>query len=128
MAMVRKLFVASLAHLVLVSSAYAGQLAGGPIFGGPTQGSATCYVFNFGTPPVTIGSFGILDQNGNSTTLSANLCGTSLANGTGCAFSALIGNGLAYSCYLDVSKVASLRGSMDIRNSAGTVLANTPLR
>jgi hypothetical protein len=103
-------------------------LAGGPIYGGNTQTTAVCHVFNSGGHPAVFDLVRIIDQNGNDAVLDRNSCSPSIDAARSCAISATIRKNLAYSCQMTMStSKANLRGSMDIRGS-GVILVNIELR
>ena len=109
--------------------ANADTLAGGAIYGGPSQTTATCYLYNAGTGPVTVTTNSII-RRGTLTplTLTYDDCST-LAAGATCFIEANIENGSAHSCRMVVSPSgADVRGSFEIRNSSAQVLSNTELR
>jgi hypothetical protein len=103
-------------------------LAGGPIYGGNTQTTAVCHVFNSGGNTAVFDLVRIIDQNGNDAILNKNSCSPSIDSSLSCAISATIQSNLAYSCQMTMStSKTNLRGSMDIRGS-GVILVNIELR
>jgi hypothetical protein len=108
--------------------ANADVLAGGPIYGGNTQTTAVCHVFNAGGHTAVFDLVRIIDQHGFDATLDKNSCSPTLGSAESCAISANIQSNLAYACQITTStSKANLRGSMDIRGS-GVILVNIELR
>ena len=118
--------------LGLTTSAFADDLlAGGNLFGGPTQTRVVCSFFNAGNQPVSIISPRLLDQFGTSFPLTGNQCDdtpTLAANRT-CGIFVDINAQRSWSCRARISpNKQNVRGVLDIRDTTGSVLANTELR
>ena len=129
--------IALVVSLVLLTSTAAGAvsfnyLATGDVFGGVTQTSAHCYVFNVGAS-IKILSGAIRDDTGAIVPVpaSSDTCtGATLAQFKSCTIDA---NGpLTFQTYectiLTRGSTAGLRGVMDIRDSNMNVLINSNLR
>lgn len=118
--------------LAIGFTAQADILAGGHIYGGPTQKQAICYIYNAGTGPATITSKAIVREPGINLSFVYDSCasnGSTLAAGASCGIAANIVNNLAHACRVVVSPSgADVRGSLELRTSTGTVLNNVELR
>lgn len=114
----------------LAGSANADILASGPINGGQSQTTATCYLFNAGAGTVSISSEGI--RRGASTAplaLTHDFCGSTLASGASCVIQANTAFGDAHSCRFVVSPSgADVRGSFEVRDSIGNILNQADMR
>jgi hypothetical protein len=122
--------IALVTSLVLLTgtAARAEYLATGAVFGGPSQFSANCYVFNVG-PPITIVAAEIRNQKGAIVTTSNTCTRATLAQFATCGVSATSLTFQTYECDVETSGTnADLRGVMDIRNGASDVLINSNLR
>jgi hypothetical protein len=108
-------------------------LATGGQFGGPSQTTAHCYVFNAGNFPVIITSAVIRNQAGAAYTGTDTCTAAYLFPNATCNVDVAISAtpGLAVtSCTIELNNdgSANLRGIMDIRDSSGDVLINSILR
>jgi hypothetical protein len=105
--------------------------ATGKIYGGSSQFSAVCYIFNSGSTPVTIISGAINDESG-ANAVTSTTCqpdSTPLAPGAGCLFKAsYVGPGSAFDCYITAIDSAGLRGSLEIRDYSSALLQAQSLR
>ena len=125
---VKKVLFSMSVLLGVITVARADILAAGAAYGGPTQTSAVCYVFNAGPGPVSITSNLIIREPNVSLVLSFDTCGV-LAAGASCGTAVPIVNNLAHSCRMIVSPSgADVRGSFELRDSSGRVLNNLELR
>jgi hypothetical protein len=116
------------ALLTMAGAANATTLAGGAIYGGPTQTTAVCYLFNAGNSTVSVSGSEIVRQNTGPVPLAQNNCGTLAAGGI-CAILANVGNVGSDACKFVISPDgAAVRGTLEIRNSGSTVLQNEELR
>ena len=61
--MMRRTLAITAMLLGLNTAVHADILAAGAIYGGPTQSTAACYIFNAGTGPVAVLSNQILRQD-----------------------------------------------------------------
>ena len=108
-------------------AARADILATGAMYGGPTQNTAVCYLFNAGTGPVNVVTNQIIREPNISLLLAFDNCGV-LAAGSTCSIVANLANNVPHSCKFVLSPSgADVRGVMEIR-SGGTVLQNSNLR
>ena len=110
------------------SPAHAGILAAGTIYGGPTQVTAVCYLFNAGTTGVVITSIAIYDEVGNAYPVVSNNCSGSLAMHRSCRTVAHIFDGIPYACRAVASITSNLRGNLELRDASGYVLNSQQLR
>ena len=121
--------LAGLGLLTIGATAQADILAGGASYGGISQATATCYIYNAGSGPVTIASRTIIREPNIALTPFFSSCAASLAAGSSCGFSASIVNNLAHSCRVVLSPSgAEVRGSMEFRSSTGDLLNSVELR
>ena len=108
-----------------VASAGAVTLASPPILGSSSQNMADCFIYNFGSTPVTI-SGQIMDQNGNILSISGNnnTCTGGLAAGKTCSISNST-NVLPvdYTCKITVSgsSTTSVRAVLELRQRTGVL-------
>jgi hypothetical protein len=109
------------------SVAQADILAGGAAYGGPTQYTGVCYLYNAGGGSVTVSSIHIYDEVGNAYITLSDSCTTILAGRT-CRTVSRIFDGNAYSCKAVVSSKANVRGRLELRKSDGTYLTHQELR
>ncbi len=124
----KPIHLAVLAILAGASTAQAQTFATGPIYGGPTQTTGICTLYNAGTVSVSLASADIRDQNGNVPTATTG-CPVTLVPGAACRITlALPATGLAYACEAAAGAPSSLRGSFSLENSTGVVLNSQPLR
>jgi hypothetical protein len=107
--------------------AKAELLAAGAAYGGPTQYTGVCYLFNAGTTSVSVSSISIYDEVGNAYISLSNNC-SSLAPKRACRTVSRIFEGIAYSCRALVSLKANIRGELEFRTSTGVVLTNLEMR
>ena len=125
---IKKTVFAVTALLGLSAAAQADILAAGASYGGPTQSSAVCYVYNAGTGPVTVTSNLIVREPNVALPLAFDSC-AALAPGSSCGIQAFIVNNLAHSCRMTVTPSgADVRGTFELRNGSGEVLNNVELR
>ncbi len=124
----RRVLTTTVLLLGLSVAAHADILATGAMYGGPTQNTAVCYLFNAGTGPVTVVSNQILREPNINLPLSFDGCGV-LAAGNSCGIAVNnIVNNAAHSCKFVLSPSgADVRGVMEIRSGL-TVLQNSTLR
>jgi hypothetical protein len=111
-------------------TAHAATLAAGPMFGGPSQTIATCYLFNAGTEPVIVVTNQILREGSpaSNRSLAPDLCGETLAPNSSCAIQANIDNLAAHICKFTVSpSAATVRGGFEVR-AGNVVLKRADLR
>jgi hypothetical protein len=122
---------AAIGLMFLTSAAYADDiLAGGPLFGSPSQKTAVCFVYNGGTTNVTLAVPRILQPGGFPLPLTSNTCRTTLAPGQICQVTAVIDN-LQYSCLTRIGpSKANVHGMLEVRdqNPFQVILQNTELR
>jgi hypothetical protein len=126
--MIRSVLMGISIVLAVGSTAKAADiLAGGGIYGGHTQTTATCYLFNAGNSAVSISSLLIYNDSGGATTVDAGNCGTKLGARKQCfVFSGILNT--SYACRAIVASKTNLRGNLQIRNVDGVVLINVELR
>jgi hypothetical protein len=112
-----------------------GLLAGGPVFLGPTQQLASCYVFNAFGPPSIVGlsSLQIIGQDGQPIALTLNTCGTMLLGSEMCVIQGAILNNSAYACAVETPRsgtggVPSLRGLLQIGTEENPSMVTIPLQ
>ena len=118
-----------LCAVIWASPADAVQIFGaGAIYGSDAQVTGVCYLFNAGDTTVTIYSIAIFDEVANDYVPVSNSCGATLLKHRTCRTVARVFSGIAYSCRATVSSAVYLRGSLELRDTAGTVLSNTPMR
>ena len=107
-------------------------LAGGALFGGPSQTRAICYFYNAGNQAVTIKGMQIRDRFGTIKPLVINECGpsgSSLGKGVSCGIAANIVNNLPHSCKVRVDPSKDeVRGVLEIRDGSQNVLQSIDLR
>jgi hypothetical protein len=122
--------MAAMLVLGVGTTAHAQQiLSGGPLFGGPSQFRAVCYIYNSGTTTLSLSGTQIASQFGQVMPLVVNECGATLAAGRGCGIAADIANNLPYTCKTVVSpNKNTARGVLEVRNSAQVSLTNVELR
>jgi hypothetical protein len=103
----------------------ATTLAAGAIFGGPTQNTAVCYLYNAGGSPVSVSGSQIVQQFIGPVPLTVNQCGASLVAGGICGIAA---NAAPHACKFVISPDGgAVRGTLEIRSGL-TVLKNVELR
>jgi len=102
-------------------------LGAGAAYGGPSQMTGVCYLFNAGSSDVIVSSILIYDKVGNPYTALSNNCAT-LKPKRACRTVARIFDGIAYSCRALVSLKANVRGELELRSSTGVTLTNLELR
>jgi len=108
-------------------AARADVLATGALYGGPTQNTAVCYLFNAGSGPVTVVSNQIIREPNLNLALSFDGCSV-LAAGSSCGIAAPILNNVAHSCKFVLSQSgADVRGVLEMRSGL-TVLSTSDLR
>jgi hypothetical protein len=126
----KRLALTTLSVLIgLGGAAQADIHAAGPVFGGSTQTTIICRVFNFGTAAVSITTRLIFDSNGTMVNPTVgDSCGAPLAVNGSCAYGAPATGNLAYSCRVIDSTAGStsLSGAAEISNTTG-VLSALPL-
>jgi hypothetical protein len=122
--------IAAMLVLGIGTTAHAQQiLSAGPLFGGPSQARAVCYIYNSGTTPLGLSGTQIASQFGVVQTLVVNQCGAALAPGQACGIAADIANNLPYTCKTVVSpNKSTARGVLEVRNSSQVSLTNVELR
>jgi hypothetical protein len=129
--MMRRTLAITALLLGLSAAAHADILAAGVMYGGSTQNTAVCYLFNAGTGPVTVVSNQIFRESQPVVNLPLNFdsCGATLAPNSSCGIAVNnIANGFAHACKFVLSpSAAAVRGVMEIRAGA-TVLKNVDLR
>lgn len=104
-------------------------LAGGPLFGGPAQARAVCYIYNAGTRTLRLSQTAIISQFGEVQQLVVDQCGTTLGPGQACGIAADIANNLPYSCRTVVRpSKRDARGVLEVRNVLQVSLTNVELR
>lgn len=127
----RRIFATTAILLGLSVTAHADILAAGSMYGGPTQNTAVCYLFNGGTGPVGIVSNQIFreGQPAVNLALSFDSCGATLAPNSSCGIAVNnIANGAAHLCKFVLSPSAdNVRGGFELRNGL-VVLTNVDLR
>jgi hypothetical protein len=102
-------------------------------YGGNTQNTVDCILYNAGTSPVSVSGAKIASAFNGSLPLTFNNC-VSLAAGNFCTIQAnIVNNDISHACKVDVSSLLDVRGSLVIRNvnaKFGTdqVLIDVPLR
>ncbi len=107
----------------------AATLAGGPVYGGGTQNTATCYFFNAGSGFQSIRSAQLIPQGGGPVHNDHDNCtGTNLGPNGICVIQADgISNGVPFACkFLFSGQPAFARGELELRQGS-TVLHNLPL-
>lgn len=125
----KAIIVAALAALAAAPAAHAQVFGTGSLYGGPTQATIVCYIFNTGTTPVTLSTLSIFTGSG-AVAASSTTCPTSLAAGKGCG----VGNNdgvnpsQQYSCAMQPVKSQTLRGSLEIRDNGNNILAAQEMR
>ena len=126
--MLRRVLVTAVLLLGVSAAAHADILATGAMYGGPTQNTAVCYLFNAGTGPVTVVSNQIIREPNINLGLSFDGCGVLVA-GSSCGIAVNnIANNAAHSCKFVLSPSgADVRGVMELRQGL-TVLQNAELR
>jgi hypothetical protein len=96
-----------------------------PAWGGLTQNTVFCYVFNANTSPVNINFvlLQIFGERNRNVPLTGQNCGNTLAPSATCYFFAAVPNNSAHSCRVITSGsfIHALRGSIEVRN-ANTIL------
>ncbi len=127
----RRIFATTAILLGLSVTAHADILAAGSMYGGPTQNTAVCYLFNGGTGPVGIVSNQIFREGQPAVNLLLNFdsCGATLAPNSSCGIAVNnIANGFAHACKFVLSpSAAAVRGGFEARAGL-TVLKNMELR
>lgn len=117
--------------LGLSTAAHAAILAAGSMYGGSTQNTAVCYLFNAGTWPVTFLSKQIFREGQPVVNLVLNFdsCGAVLARNSSCAIAVNnIAAGAAHGCKFVLSQTAAeVRGTFEARSGL-VVLKNVELR
>ncbi len=113
--------------LGITAAAHADILAGGPIYGGPGQDNAVCYLFNAGTGTVTVSSNQIIRLDGTVVTLDTDTC-ASLGPNKGCVIHGVVTDPQTYSCKMVISpSAADVRGAFELRSNL-SVLKSIELR
>src|SRR5947209_1372722 len=117
------------ALFALVGTAQAEILAGGPIYGEPSQVAAICYVYNTGGTALSLGVPHIRDLNGVLRPLDVNNCTDTLGAGRGCAWAGRISDKIANECDISVGpSTANARGALEIRTGGQDILSSAQLR
>ena len=123
--------VCTVALLGTSGVSHADTLASGALYGGSNQTVAVCYIFNAGIRPIAFVSRNIHSQYDGILAIGTRYyddCGTSLVPGGVCGFSHTIKN-QGYSCKVTIKdSTATVRGTMEIRDTNNLVLANSELR
>jgi hypothetical protein len=113
----------------LIGSAQAEILAGGPIYGGPAQVAAICYVYNTGSTALALGTPHIRDQAGMVLLLDINNCSATLSGHDGCGWATRISDKVANECDIGVGpSKANARGALEIRTGSQGILKSIELR
>ena len=87
------------ALITMGTAANATTLAAGGIFGGTTQNTATCRLFNSGASAVSILTRQIIREGTGPLPLTFNFCGGALAAGAICTIQVnSIGNAVSHAC------------------------------
>jgi hypothetical protein len=126
--LVRNIIALATGSVLLAGTARADDpllLATGGVYGGMTQNSASCYVFNAGRNPVAVSMF-LLNETGGS---AGPFTRTVVLPGRISAVSNYITNNQAYSCrIIGTGASVNVRGVMDIRDVFNNVLISSDLR
>jgi hypothetical protein len=127
---VKQFFYGLVAAMTFAGAANASALlAAGSLFGGASQTTAVCYIFNAGPNVVALTAINMLNAEGSPLTLTVHGCGASLPAGQSCGIAASIAGNQTYSCVASFPKnPLNMRGIMEVRDSSQSTLANTPLR
>lgn len=97
------------------------------MFGGNSQSSVVCYLYNPGKTPVGIASKAIYNADAptaTSITLLADTCGNSIAAKSTCFVAATNIDGRHHTCDIALSTInaKNIRGEMEIRDSSNNIL------
>ena len=105
-------------------------IATGGVYGGATQASTTCYVFNAGPDEITVESLQIIAQDGTPTTDFDVCSGVTLNPSESCSAAAVGLAQEAHSCVVTYRGHwwNQVRGTMDVRATDNEVLTSSPLR
>jgi hypothetical protein len=122
-----RMLIVLVALITMGTAANAATLAAGAIFGGPTQNTAVCYLYNAGGSPVSVSGSQIVQQFIGPVPLTVNQCGASLVAGGICGIAANAVNNAPYACKFVISDGVAVRGTLEIRSGL-TVLKNAELR
>ncbi|MEJ0045514.1 MAG: hypothetical protein WDN04_04775 [Rhodospirillales bacterium] len=125
---------AALALAVTVAHAKGGRtLATAPIYGGPTAVSEICFVTNYSSAAVQLGSVAVKDNTGQgSLTATANSCAGPIASGGSCRYTVAIPQppSAAYFCEVTAKVTAAIAADLRLTNEAldvnATGLSNEP--
>ena len=124
--------LAALALASFTASAQAGDdtwMASASIYGGGTQASGFCTITNMGTVAVAVQAVQVINQNGTTLQLSGPTCIGNLNSFASCSTGAQVATvGGTNTCRVRATNVNSLRGSFQVRDAQGNVLAASDLR
>jgi hypothetical protein len=125
--------LAMLAALTTMGTAANATTLAAAGYGGITQNTADCILYNAGTSKVSVSGAKIASVFSGSLPLTFNNC-ASLAAGAFCTVQAnIVNNNISHACQVDVSSSLDVRGSLVIRNvdpkfGVDQVLIDVPLR
>lgn len=125
-----RILIMLVAVITMGTAAHATTLAAGLLYGGVTQETAVCYVYNAGDSTVSVSEIKIIAGN-VALPLVQNTCGTLAAGGSCFALVRPINRDSAHACKAVVPlNGANVRGTLDIRTGAndGLVLQTEQLR
>jgi hypothetical protein len=123
-----RILIVLVALITMGTAANATTLAAGAIFGGPTQNTAVCYLYNAGGSPVSVSGSQIVQQFIGPVPLTINQCDVPLVAGGICGIAANAANNAPYACKFVISPDGgAVRGTLEIRSGL-TVLKNAELR
>ncbi len=111
--------------LGLTATVKAATIASPLVWGGSTQNSAKCYLYNASASVVTLGARQIKGHDGSVLPSSGNCTSTLLPGGV-CELSATPVVTTAYLCRFVVSSAAAIRGSFELRGN--TIIQRADLR
>ena len=116
--------------LAAVPANAADIIAGGALYGAPTQATAVCFIYNSGTAAVTLTGPTIYNPDGFSATSTIDTCHATPKLGPGriCQVVVDVIN-RPYSCRAVVApQKDAVRGMLEVRDASGVPLQNVQLR
>lgn len=133
-----RILILLVALISMGTAANATTLAAGGLYGGSTQNSVLCILYNFGVSAVSV-SGGQISSEFALVPTTFNSCAGTLAAGGFCSIQANIRNDIAHACKVDIlPNATTVRGEFVIRNAStgtsqigatvGSITVNTVLQ
>ena len=124
----KPVILAAFAAIAAMPAAHAQVFGTGALYGGPTQATAVCYIFNEGSKAVTLSPLSLFIGSG-AVAANSSTCPATLAASKGCAVGISgVSQSQQYSCAMQPVKSATLRGSLELRDGSNNILAAQDMR